>query len=249
MDYQLVVFDLDRTLAESRGGLDKGMSDLLCQLMAKKYVAVISGAIFKQFQEQLLNFLPCSQHFSNLYIAPLSGGNLYSFQNRKWEKLYEITLDQTEKQKIMLALNKAFEETGFHPPEKIYGLLIEDRGGQITFSALGNEAPRELKERWDPDHQKRTKIKQSLEKYLPEYTIEIGGLTSIDIRPKGIDKGHEIKKIADYLSVPLNKILFIGDAIYVGGNDYSTTQLSEITIKNVSGPTETKEIIKEIIKI
>lgn len=248
MDYQLVVFDLDRTLTESRGGLDKEMSDLLCQLIAKKYVAVISGAAFEQFQEQLLNFLPCSQYFGNLYIAPLSGGNLYSFQNGKWGKLYEITLDPAEKQKVMDAFNKAFEETDFHPPEKIYGLLIEDRGGQITFSALGNEAPRELKEQWDPDHQKRAKIKQSLEKYLPDYTIEIGGLTSIDIRPKGIDKAYGVKKIADHLSVPLNKILFIGDAIYVGGNDYSTTQLSEINIKNVSGPTETKKIIKEMLQ-
>ena len=247
MDYQLIVFDLDKTLTESRGGLDKEMSDLLCQLIAKKYVAVISGAAFAQFQKQLLDFLPCSQCFDNLYIAPLSGGGLYSFQNGGWKKLYEIMLDQTEKQKIMDAFSKAFEETEFRPPQKIYGVLIEDRGGQITFSALGNEAPRELKEQWDPNHQKRAKIKQSLEKYLPDYTIEIGGLTSIDVRPKGIDKGYEIKKVADHLSIPLNKILFVGDAVYAGGNDYSATQLKEITIKNVSGPAETKKIIYGIL--
>ncbi len=248
MDYQLVIFDMDGTLTESRSPVDKEMSDLLCKLIAQKTVAIISGGPFKQVQEQVLNFLPRNQYSGNLHIASLSGGSLHCFQNGKWEKLYELELNPTEKQKIMSAFNKALEETGFIAPEKVYGVLIEDRGDQITFSALGNEAPIELKKQWDPDHQKRAKIKQSLEKYLPDYTIDIGGTTSIDVRPKGIDKAYGIKKIAEHLSIPLDKVLFIGDAFYEGGNDYSVERLG-IAAKNISGPAKAKELIKEMLKI
>jgi phosphomannomutase len=39
--------------------------------------------------------------------------------------------------------------------------VIEDRGSQITYSALGQQAPLEEKEKWDPDFAKRKKIKRS----------------------------------------------------------------------------------------
>ena len=39
------------------------------------------------------------------------------------------------------------------------GEEIEDRGSQITFSALGQQAPLAEKEKLDPDFAKRKKIK------------------------------------------------------------------------------------------
>jgi len=47
------------------------------------------------------------------------------------------------------ALTKAVAEAGFKP-EKVWGEVIEDRGSQITFSALGQQAPLEEKTKWDP---------------------------------------------------------------------------------------------------
>ncbi len=248
MNHQLIIFDLDSTLTESKCALDEEMANLLCLLIKQKKVLIISGGAFAQFQKQVVNYLPCNQSFNNLYLAPLNGGNFYAFKNGQWETLYEESLSQTEKEKIMGAFDKSFKETGFSPPQKVYGTLIEDRGGQITFSALGSKAPLELKKQWDPDHQKRMKIKQSLEKYLPDFAISIGGMTSIDIHRKGIDKAYGVKKISAHLSISLDKILFVGDALFKGGNDYPVLQLG-IETKSVSGPAETKELIKEIIKI
>ncbi len=42
-----------------------------------------------------------------------------------------------------------------------WGEQIEDRGSQITFSALGQQAPIEEKKKWDPDFTKREKIKSA----------------------------------------------------------------------------------------
>ena len=51
--------------------------------------------------------------------------------------------------------------------EKVWGDVIEDRGSQITFSALGQQAPLEEKKKWDPDFAKRKGMKTILDKLIP----------------------------------------------------------------------------------
>jgi hypothetical protein len=51
------------------------------------------------------------------------------------------------------------------------GEQIEDRGSQITFSALGQHPPVEAKQNWDTDFAKRKKIKAVLDKLIPEFSV------------------------------------------------------------------------------
>ncbi|MCH8889020.1 HAD hydrolase family protein, partial [Patescibacteria group bacterium] len=76
----------------------------------------------------------------------------------------------------------------------------------------------------------------------------IGGTTSIDVTKKGIDKAYGIQKIEKSLNIRRDNMLFIGDAVFPGGNDYSVKEAGVKTIQ-VSGPEETKEIIRELLKI
>jgi gamma-glutamyltranspeptidase len=55
-------------------------------------------------------------------------------------------------------------------PEQTWGEQIEDRGSQITFSALGQQAPIEAKRHWDPDFAKRRKMKALLDERIPATT-------------------------------------------------------------------------------
>src|ERR1035438_5396373 len=64
---------------------------------------------------------------------------------------------------------------------RVWGEVIEDRFSQITFSALGQQAPLEEKDKWDPDYAKRKKIKAILDAYIPEFSVRLGSSTSIDI--------------------------------------------------------------------
>ena len=57
-----------------------------------------------------------------------------------WKKIYSEDFTAAEKEKIIGSLNKAIEQSGFKAG-KVWGEVIEDRGSQITFSALGQEAP------------------------------------------------------------------------------------------------------------
>jgi hypothetical protein len=116
----------------------------------------------------------------------------------------------------------------------------------VTYSALGQRAPLAEKGKWDSDFAKRKKIKAILDTLIPEFSVRIGGATSIDVTKHGIDKTNGIKKLGDILGISLKEIIYIGDALFVGGNDYPAEQAGVISIP-VRGPRETKRVVEAII--
>lgn len=244
---ELVIFDLDGTLTVSRSSMDKEMSGLLSRLLAKKKVAVISGGSFTQFKEQFLVSLAApSNLLHSLFLFPTSGASFYRYKNG-WVNVYEEQLSSDERARIIAAFPKALRDSGIEMPATLYGTQIEDRGSQVTFSALGQNAPIELKTAWDPDQKKRLVITQYLEHALPEFEIRIGGTTSIDITRKGIDKKYGILQMEKHLGIPRAKMLFVGDALFPGGNDYAAVEAG-VEIAAVSGPEETKEILRILVR-
>jgi HAD superfamily hydrolase (TIGR01484 family) len=240
----LIVYDLDGTLAESKSSLDPKMSALLYDLLGTVKVAIISGGNWPQFEEQVLSHLPHDERLVNLSILPTCGTQFFQY-NGEWKKLYSEDLTADEKEKIVSSLETAVEQAGFKAA-KVWGEVIEDRGSQITFSALGQQAPLEEKEKWDPDYTKRKKIKAILDSLIPEFSIRMGGATSIDVTKPGIDKAYGIRKLRDILGISLKEMIFIGDALFAGGNDYPAEQAGVVSIP-VRGPDETKPVTEAII--
>jgi phosphomannomutase len=241
---RLIVFDLDGTLAQSKAALDDEMAGLFGRLLGVIRVAIISGGDFPQFQKQVIDRLPSSSDVGNLSILPTSGTKFFEYDGQ-WRKLYSDDLSDDQKKKIEDALESAVAQTGFQPKET-WGERIEDRGTQITYSALGQEAPLEAKEKWDPDFAKRKAIQAILDKTLPDFSVRLGGTTSIDVTRPGVDKAYGIRKLRDVLGIPISEMLFIGDAIFPGGNDYPALQAGTDTIE-VCDPDETKRVIEAII--
>jgi phosphomannomutase len=241
---RLIVFDLDGTLAQSKAPLDDEMAALLGRLLGVIKVAIISGGDFPQFQKQVIQRLPTGSDFANLSILPTSGTKFFEFDG-EWRKLYSDDLTDDQKKKIEDALESAVAQTGFQPKET-WGERIEDRGTQITYSALGQQAPLDAKEKWDPDFAKRKAIKAILDTTLPDFSVRLGGTTSIDVTRPGIDKAYGIRKLRDVLDIPIAEMLFVGDAIFPGGNDYPALQAGTDTIE-VRDPDETKRVIEAII--
>ncbi len=241
---KLICFDLDGTLAESKSALDTEMAALLHDLLAVVQVAVISGGDWPQFEKQLLPNLPHDELLVNLSILPTCGTKFFRYEGG-WTKIYSEDLIEDEKQKIVSALKKAVETAGF-TSDRVWGEVIEDRGSQITFSALGQQAPLAEKEKWDPDFTKRKKIKAILETVLPEFSVRLGGTTSIDVTRPGIDKAYGIGKLRDMLQISLKEMIYIGDALFPGGNDYPAKEAGVVSIQ-VRGPSETKLVTEAII--
>ena len=241
---KLIVFDLDGTLAESKSSLDPEMVSLLHDLLNIVKVAIISGGGWPQFEKQILSNLPHDEVLKDLSLLPTCGTQFYQFDG-SWVKLYSEDFNKDEKKKIIDALKNALDTVGFKI-EKVWGETIEDRGSQITYSALGQQAPIEEKTKWDPDFAKRKKIQEILSLSIPEFSVHLGGTTSVDITKPGIDKAYGIKKLRDTLDIAIDDMIFIGDALFPGGNDYPAKETGVVSIR-IRDPEESKHMIEVII--
>ena len=239
---KLIIFDLDGTLAPSKSPLEPIMAELMIKLLAKVKVAVISGGGYPQFQQQFLSRLPAtSERYSHLLLLPTSGTQLFTWKG-EWHQEYAETISSNERKRVIDVLKRALKIGGYVEPQKVYGEIIEDRGSQITFSGLGQSAPLAAKLIWDPDHSKRKKIVEYLEKNLPTYDCRIGGTTSIDITSRGVNKSFGIRKLENHLHVHIDEMLFVGDALFQGGNDFPA-KATGVDCIQVKDPTETAHLI------
>jgi HAD superfamily hydrolase (TIGR01484 family) len=185
--------------------------------------------------------------FDNLFLFPTTSTSFYRYQRGGWKKMYRKVLSAKEKKRIMRALVDALLAVPFVPPKKIWGKMIEDRESQITFSALGQRAPVKAKEEWNKKNDMRVAWMKVIKKELPDFEVRSGGLTSIDVTRKGIDKAYGVQQIKKVLKISIKDMVFIGDALYPGGNDAAAKKTGVETLA-VTDPRETITIIKKILK-
>ncbi len=253
-DKSAVIFDLDGTLTPSKRQVEKDMAALFCRLLRSgKKVVVMSGGIFSRFKSQFLDHLTCADSaearlelFKDLYLFPLDGSTFYLYQGEGWKEIYSEPFSVQEKTEIFSAIKKAETDVPGLGRGKIYGDTIEDRGSQITFSALGQQAPLTEKLRWDRDHSKRIRMELFLRPLLKNYDVKIGGTTSIDVNKRHINKAYAIRKMEEYSGIPISEMLFIGDAIFKGGNDYQALETGVDHVK-VNGPEDTAKVIRQVL--
>lgn len=243
---KIIAFDLDGTLAPSKSPLPDKMGGALAGLLEKYQVCVISGGKFEQFEIQLINNLHIEDKLlTNLHIMPTCGTRYYRYNNGKWAMVYAEDFTEEEKDLIIESLQKGVKHFGFDR-EKTWGEQIEDRGSQITFSALGQEAPVHEKEKWDPTKEKKVKLRDFVANLIPGFEVRAGGSTSIDITKLGIDKAYGMKKLMSHINANIDDILFIGDMLEPGGNDYPVKELGIDSI-SVRDWQETVKVIQTIL--
>ncbi len=246
-DKKIIAFDLDGTLAVSKSALEPKMAELLKNLLKEKKVAIISGGKFEQFDKQVLAVLGTSDSYNieNLIILPTNGSQRYEYN--KEILLWQISDKEPIGEEVKIKVKKLFQEiidsNNYDISDNPKGNIVEDRDTQISFSALGQLALIEEKEVWDPNQEKRQKIKAWLELQVPEVTVAIGGTTTIDVVKKGFNKAVGLNRLLRKLGMTQEDILFVGDAIFPGGNDYSPYEAG-MEVQKVSKPEETTELLK-----
>ncbi len=254
---KVIAFDLDGTLAPSKSPLPDRMGTAISRLLEHFEVCVISGGKFEQFQKQLLNGLhtgPAS--LDRLHIMPTCGTRYMRYDATKdvWRKVYAEDFSEPEKKEIIAVLDKVTKELGYVEKET-YGEIIEDRGSQVSWSAygqdlvdvLGEEGVRR-KEAWDPDNRKKLRIRDAAAELLPDFEVRAGGLTTIDITKPGIDKAYGMQKLMDVLEIGKEDILFLGDRLSEGGNDYPVKEFG-IDCLEVSRWEDTALVVEGILHI
>ena len=246
---KVVIFDLDGTLSKSKSELDEGMAKLITELLQERYVAVTSGCSFHQFEYQFLHRLPSMANLSSLFLFPTCSASGYYYDAKKdgFYRAYTHLMPKQAIKRILKSFKAVFAEINYSHPKRTYGPVFENRGSQLTFSALGQEAPLQLKRKWDPAQKKRLMIRRHLKPRLPNFEITIGGTTSIDVTRKGVNKTLCVRKLIERLHVSKKEMLFVGDALFKGGNDY-IMKSTGVQCLPVLGPAETKKLVAGIIE-
>jgi HAD superfamily hydrolase (TIGR01484 family) len=248
-DKKIIAFDIDGTLTASKTLVTDSMANLIKELVKKKMVVAIAGGSFKQMQTQFLppfsNDEAMMPFIHNFTFLPTSGSQRYQYDETKkeWILVDKEQFPNGVKEKAIKLLQDVIDNPIYEIPPNPIGNIIEDRDTQITFTPNGQQAPVAMKLAFDPDRKKREKIKAFLEPKLPEVSILINGTSSIDILSKGFNKAVGLMRFLDKVGLSKSDVIFVGDGIFPGGNDYSVYEAGFDTIA-VKNPEETESIIK-----
>ncbi|GIG30539.1 haloacid dehalogenase [Cellulomonas marina] len=244
---RLVAFDLDDTLAPSKSPLDPRMADLLVALLDQVEVCIISGGQFGQFDMQVVQNLPAeaAASFSRLHLMPTCGTQYWLFVDGTWQQQYAENLTDDEKARALASVEARAKELGLWESET-WGPILEDRGSQITFSALGQAAPVAAKSAWDPTGEKKSTLRAAVQADLPDLEVRSGGSTSVDITRKGIDKAYGMSRLAELTGIDLQEMLFVGDRLDEAGNDYPVKALG-VPCHAVEGWEDTAAYLDDLI--
>lgn len=220
---KLIAFDLDDTLAITKSEISDRMSELLGRLLEKYDVCVITGGRFEQIEKQVVKRLDVPEHLlGKLHLMPTCGTRYYRYDelNHKWVMQYAEDLTKEQKQKIVKALETVAKDMGIWCDNPA-GEIIEDRFSQITMSALGQQATPEDKYAWAEKFKDvRPIYRDKVAELLPDLEVRIGGTTSTDITLPGIDKAYGMQKLIEAIDISKDEILFFGDKLQEGGNDF-----------------------------
>lgn len=212
----LIIFDLDGTLAESKSDLDGEMATLLARLLGTVDVAIISGGAWAQFEKQVLAFLTHDERLKRLSLLPTCGTKFYRFDGA-WTKLYSEDFTAAEKKKIMGARDQAVRKAGFEA-EKHWGAPIEDRDSQVTFFGSGGAVGRKRKM---GSRLRKAQGDRSCSRAADSCVLNpFGAALPRSTSPGRGHKAYGVKKLHETLGIAIADMIFIGDAIFPGGNDY-----------------------------
>jgi HAD superfamily hydrolase (TIGR01484 family) len=217
---RVLAFDLDDTLAVSKSPIDPSMAELLARLLGRVEVCIISGGRFEQFDTQVLRHLDLEEGSrERLHLMPTCGTRYHRWGGTGWDQVYAEDLTEGERSQVIEVLTDGAKALGLWEPNP-WGEIIEDRGSQITFSALGQAAPPDAKYAWDTDGAKKRALRDYAALRLPDLEVRGGGSTSVDVTRKGIDKAYGLSRLLERLNLTVDEMLFIGDRLDESGNDY-----------------------------
>ena len=244
---KLVAFDLDDTLAPSKTPMGDDMVRGLLSLLDVIDVCIISGGTYDQFRNQVIARLPVGPALRRLHLMPTCGTQYYRMSDDEWTQVYNEPLSAEERRLASGVVRDAAQRLGLWEPDAaVFGERVEDRGSQITFSALGQQAPVDLKHAWDPDGAKRRVLQEEVQELLPDLEVRAGGSTSIDITRRGIDKAYGMGILMKDLGLAADEVHFVGDRLEPGGNDFPVRSLN-VSVQQVAGPDETLRHLEELM--
>lgn len=220
---KLIAFDSDDTIVVSKMPATERMAKLLAGLMNNYDVCIISGTGFDETlypnTVSQIEKIP-GVDLGRLHIMPTCGTRYYRYQDGEWRLQYQEDLMAEQKARIFEAIEVSAKKLDMWVDNPA-GEIIEDRLSQVTYSALGQQAKPEDKYAWaEANKEKRKLLNEAVKALIPEFEVRTAGTTSLDITKPGIDKAYGMQKLMEATGLAKDEILFFGDKLEEGGNDF-----------------------------
>lgn len=239
---EVIIADVDDTICYSTQVISDSMAIEVEKLIRNGYtMAFISGTGVKE----LINMISFKVMVYHHILA--ASGMIYAkiYNDSSVSLVYQHPLKKEEKKEIIGALNELIEVFNITTMTNKDDQIL-DRDSQVTLSAIGRHAPSKFKESFDPNRFIRTKWIYYLKSILGDkYDLKIGGTTSIDITRKGDNKKKGILMFTEYNNIDLDTVLFFGDKLLPGGNDFVVSEVVKDCIQ-VNSPKETLQYFRQL---
>lgn len=242
-----IIFDVDDTVCKSTQPATPEMLYELARLRndLNLELVFISGSTVEQICGQLEGLRATCHVFGG-------SGTQYSIRHSddsdgSIEPMYYEEIEYADRAMIKDALYDLVYTHNIVPMTN-HADQIQDRGSQITLSALGRNAPAINKRDFDPDCSKRILWAEYLNKRFPfmtNFSIKYGGTTSLDITYKNRDKMYGLLRFEAHSGINLEECIFFGDKLDPGGNDNCV--VGNILAVKVESPEDTLSIIKRLV--
>lgn len=231
------IFDVDGTLTKSRQKMSPQFANEFYSWMKNKQCFIATGSDYNKIKEQVP--WDILDEFKNIFCCM---GNEIRGEHGKIISKSNFVIPDELNDELARILNESNYKvkTGKH---------IEFRPGMVNFSVVGRNCSIQQRleyKNWDKVHNERKKIVDYINKQYPTLNASIGGSISIDILEEGSDKGQVINYLENHGA---QKIVFVGDRCYEGGNDWGIIrelQNSNLAFEwyQVNNPEETLALIR-----
>ena len=242
---RIFIFDVDGTLTPSRLPMTEEFQNFFSIWSKMNKFYLVTGSDLPKLQEQMCYFdieaeriFTCcgNQMWKPNPSVPIQSADLiYENKFTPPESLIEYLKNKIES-------SKYYHRAGNH---------IENRDSMLNFSVVGRNCTQEQREdyfKWDSKVDERKNIANDIKSIWTKLDAVIGGQISIDIYPKGNDKSQVLEHIEKLHRT--GKIIFIGDGIDNGGNDYPLAHLmdniTDCDWYQTKGWEQTKQILESL---
>lgn len=233
-------FDMDMTLTESTQKISESMTNAILGLTKKGGdVIVVSGARKEKIIEQI------GKAFEEMGMLAQNGNHA---ELASGVPVWKRELDWVQKKVTLNVIQAILDKNPGACQTNILD-LVQDRGCQISYSMIGHTAPLEKKKEFDErgDIRKGVMLSSAVVDLLKPVKVKwaIGGTTCIDFYERS--KGDNVAEFIEYHGWNKEECVYVGDALFKGGNDESVIGI--IDTVQVKGPHETECIIRDATKL
>tara|TARA_R110002153_G_scaffold68671_1_gene182321 strand:+ start:683 stop:1402 length:720 start_codon:yes stop_codon:yes gene_type:complete len=214
---KIYIFDVDGTLTPSRQPMTEEFLEFFNGWSKRYPFYLVTGSDLDKIKEQVPDF-----------ILERANSVFTCCGNEMWvddEQVYSKEFKPPNNLLTYLGELVRFSETPVQSTNH-----REDRGSMLNFSVVGRDCTLEERHQyfeWDTKVEERKGIVEYIKEQWTDLDAVIGGQISIDIYPKGKDKSQILEHIEKLHSS--GEIIFIGDGIENGGNDYPLAKVMEQT--------------------